>query len=78
MSDYFFTPSIKDCQQLHIDFFTFRRHKIRNEKEYWNCEENCGAVCVTIKNIIESVKNDHYYLPGVLKVNKLKYEKLFG
>ena len=72
MSDYFFTSSSKDCQQLHIDFFTFRRNKIRNGKEYWNCEENCGAVCVTVNNIIESVKNDHCHLPDVRKVNKLK------
>lgn len=77
--DYFFTASSENSRLLHINYFVFKRHKVRNGKEYWSCEERCGATCISNNDVIENLNNEHSHPPNINKSKKLKYvDKMKG
>ena len=71
MSNIIFTKTAQGTRLLHIENFTFRRNKEVAGKEYWSCENNCGAHCITSERIVQSLFNEHGHSNDKAKVQRL-------
>lgn len=77
MNEPIFTSTTRGTHLLHVGSFTFRRTKQNSSREYWSCEESCGATCITEARHIVFLSSDHSHPPNQIGVHrKIIIEKI--